>query len=88
MRQDLELLVVAIDNQNLTCSAEDKTADGGIFAADFKDWEHASPTLSYSEAAFGEALLDMYVGSGKLVPDARQKWAKAAQSFLPSNSEQ
>ena len=65
-------------------TAEDRSADGGIFPSEYDDWKHAIPSLSYSEAAFGEALLDMYLGSGRLVPDAKQKWAKAAEYFLPS----
>lgn len=67
--------------------AEDGAADGGIFPPQFSDWQHAEPDLFYKEAAFCEALLDMYLGESALVPDARKKWGQAARSFLPSSTD-
>ena len=67
--------------------ADDGSGDGGIFPPGFQDWQHANPGLRYTEPAFGEALMDMYIGSGKLVPDAREKWAKAAVLFLNTASQ-
>lgn len=70
----------------MECIADDKTCEGGLFPAGSSDFQHATPSLKFSEPAFGDALLSVYLSTSGIVPDAREQWAKAAKSLLDGNT--
>jgi hypothetical protein len=66
--------------------AGDGSGEGGLYPPEVTDFQHVKVEIEYPNPAFGAALLDMYLGSGDLVPDARAKWANAAKDLLPRDS--
>ena len=64
------------------------SGEGGLYLPEVTDILKVKEEIQYAKPAFGEALLDMYLGSGDLVPDAKAKWAHAAKDLLESITQQ